>query len=121
MGKQPATIGRNRSLRYTSKLSNLGCSSVCRVNDNSLTSVENSSWSAGNSGQLMLFKVGERGWVVLLADRVGIPPSLEGPGISPLTDMTVWESCRSGAGSVPGTAGGETYIFQKPNLNCLYT
>ena len=65
----------------------------------------------------MLFKVGERGWVVLLADRIGIPLSLEGPGISPLTDMTAWGFCRSGAGLVSGTAGGETYIFQKPNLN----
>ena len=68
VGKQPATIGRNRSLRYTSKRSNWGRSSVCRVSDNSLTSVENSCWSAGNSGQHMLFNVGEIGWVVLLAD-----------------------------------------------------
>ena len=68
VGKQPSTIGRNRSLRYTSKLSNWGCSSLCIVSDNLLTSVENSSWSAGNSGQHMLFNVGEIGWVVILAD-----------------------------------------------------
>ena len=89
MGKQPSTIGRNRSLRYTSKLSNRGCSSVCRVSDNLLTSVEKSCRSSGNSGQNMSFKGGERGWVVLLAD------------------MTAWGFPRSGAGSVPGRAGGE--------------
>ena len=110
MGKQPATIGRNRSLRYTSKRSNWGCSSVCRVSDNLLTSVENSSWNAGNSGQHMLFKGGERGCVVLLADCGGTPPSLEGPGVGALADMTAWEFPRSEAGSVPGRAGGEEHF-----------
>ena len=46
----------------------------------------------------MLFKVGERGWVVLLADCEGTPPSLEGPGVGTLVDMTAWGFPRSGAG-----------------------
>ena len=55
----------------------------------------------------MLFKVGGRGWVELLADCEGTPPSLEGPGVGALVDMTAWGFPRSGAGSVPGRAGGE--------------
>ena len=58
----------------------------------------------------MLFKVGEIGWVVLLADCEGTPPSLEGTGVGALVDMTAWGFPRSGAGSVPGRAGGEEHF-----------